>query len=95
MVKPLSSMSSDLGDVNYQNHQALNYGNLDFAASKGEEHHAEILTYTKSDDLTKEECEARLIAEDIKAKLLAGYPVLAHEKAARRRHQLRDAKSFG
>jgi len=76
-------MSSDLGDVNYQNHQALNYGNLDFAASKGEEHHAEILTYTKSDDLTKEECEARLIAEDIKAKLLAGYPVLAHAKTDR------------
>jgi len=76
-------MSADLGDVNYQNHQALNYGNLDFAPSKGEEHHAEILTYVKADAITKEECEARVIAEDIKGKLLAGYPVLAHSKTER------------
>jgi ATP-dependent helicase/nuclease subunit A len=76
-------MSPSLGDVDYHAKQALAYGNKDYLASKGEEHHLEILSYAKRDDLKKEECEARLIAEDIKEKLEKGYPVLAHSKSER------------
>lgn len=68
-------MSPELGDVDYQQNQALAFGNLDYVPSKGEEHHLEILTYQKQADLKKEECEARLIAQDIKEKLESAYPV--------------------
>jgi len=73
-------MSEELGDVDYRNHQSLAYGNLDFAASEGKEHHLSLLSYEKKAGLSKDECEARLIAEDIEEKLQSGYLVLAHDK---------------
>lgn len=68
-------MSAELGDVAYDQSQALGYGNLAYASSAGEEHHSEILTYAKRVDLSNPECEARLIAKDIQEKLASHYQV--------------------
>ena len=73
-------MSEALGDVNYKSHQSLEYGNADFALSRGDEHHLTLLNYDKKAGLTSDECEARIIAEDIKEKIKDGYRVLAHDK---------------
>lgn len=73
-------MSETLGDVDYRNHQSLTYGNLNFAPSSADEHHLSLLNYDVKKGLSTDECEARVIAEDIKEKLQSGYAVLAQDK---------------
>ena len=73
-------MSEAFGDVDYRNHQSLTYGNLSFAPSSAQEHHLSLLNYDVKKGLSADECEARVIAQDIKEKLQSGYPVLAQDK---------------
>jgi ATP-dependent helicase/nuclease subunit A len=78
-------MSQEFGDVDYRSGQALTYGNTAFSPSAGEEHHLSLLNYDVKKGLSADECEARVIAEDIKEKLQSGYQVLAKDKVDKSR----------
>lgn len=78
-------MSRRLGDVEYDESQKQIYGNkFLYKETGGEQNHLSRLVYEKKDGLTKAECEARVIAEDIKEKLERGFEVMDAESKTMR-----------
>lgn len=69
-------MSKPLGEVTYDQSQALKASNPVYAGSGDDRYHLEKIVYEKAPQWSPSECEARLIAKDIQAKILSGFSVL-------------------
>lgn len=69
-------MSPSIGDVDYNNGQALEFGNVGLYGDIDKpEYKTKILRYEKPDDLTTDEAEAKIIAKDIIDKVKSGFVV--------------------
>ena len=75
-------MSKNLGEVDYDSSQALNYGATDYHASSNKRYQTTVLTY-EGKNINQYECqqnEIQIIANDIIEKVNSGFPVLDHGK---------------
>ncbi|MBO4540683.1 MAG: UvrD-helicase domain-containing protein, partial [Bacilli bacterium] len=71
----LSIMSERAGGVDYQDNQALLFGNTSYSGEEGDSHKPVIATYEILPSKTKGEWEARTIAGDIARRISEGSPV--------------------
>ncbi len=70
-------MSAECGDIDYSDHQALDFGQEKYSDTEDRENHDfDVISYVKDSDYYPGEQEARIIANDIIEKLESGYKVL-------------------